>query len=752
MNAALVFGGLALVLTAGTLLSWWRARVWHKKVQADDPFFTVTDGHAQVWDSPAALECQWRFVAANLAYWAIVLWIGIAVASLVSWLNQSGTKAVTKAAQAKGIRIEWMDRSVDPGVDFNAFANGGWMRSNSIPPQYSQWSVSHELMEKTEDILHNILKRVSANRHGLKAGSNEQKLADFWRTAMDEQAAEAAGLKPISGELARIDAIATAGDLASVIARLHRIGVGVFFDVSAAADMDDSTTMIAHASQSGLGLPDRDYYLNDDERSKALQERYCAHIASMFQLMGDAPQAAAAQAKRVFDLETRLARASMSLEDQHDPESVRHKMTVAEFLKLFGSFQGERYLKDLGAPTFQIINVQQPKFFEELNTLLAATNPQEFKPYLRWHLIRSCAPYLSSRFVDQSFEFYGKELSGAKEQKPRFKRAIALIDRHLGEALGQLYVKETFPPESKRKVLELVAQIKAALRESIEKSDWMSAQTRKNALEKLELMEPLIGYPDKWQDYSALQIDDGSLMGNVLRAREFAASRNLGKIGKLVDRTEWDMTPQTVNAYYAPDRNQLVFPAAILQPPFFDPSADDAFNLGSIGATIGHEKTHGFDDYGAKFDARGNLKDWWTAEDKANFEKQVALIVEQYGSYTVAGGIHLRGKVVAGEAIADLGGLKLAYRALQKVLETKGRTIDANGFTDEQRFFIAYGQSWATISTDKHDELQAKTNEHPPAKFRVNGTLANMPEFQRAFNLKDGSPMMLPLEKRCRLW
>ncbi|MCA9801407.1 MAG: M13 family metallopeptidase [Cyanobacteria bacterium HKST-UBA02] len=653
--------------------------------------------------------------------------------------------------ESHGIKTSYMDLSADPGVDFNRFVNGAWIDSAVIPPEYPRWGAFLMLRERALENVHVLLKEL-ASAEELEPGSNEQKVGDLFATALDEEAIEAQGATPILGEIARVNKARSRNSLVDVIAHLHLNQVGVLFGFGAFADLENSSQNMAHASQDGLGLPDRDYYLKDDEKSVDLRAKYLAHITRMFELLGEKPSMARKHARAVMRIETALAKASMSKVELRDPANITNRMTVDEFVALVPNLAMQRYFQKLEAPEFDDINVMQPKFFAALNELIASEPLRDIKAYMRWHVVHGAASLLSSDFVNENFQFYSKELTGTRELEPRWKRAVSLTSGALGEAIGQVYVARYFPPEAKARMLELVANIQEALRETLEEIDWMSDETRANALGKLAAFEAMIGYPDKWKDYSSLDIDRESLVGNMIRAARFGARRNLAKIGQPVDRTEWGMTPQTVNAYYSPLRNQIVFPAAILQPPFFDFEADDAANYGGIGVVIGHEITHGFDDKGSKFDAQGNLKMWWTDADRENFEGRMNLIRTQFGNFTVAGGAKVQGDLVCGEAAADLGGVKLAYRALQKALAKTGRQTDSNGYTDEQRFFIAFGQIWASKTTPEYEQFQVTNDPHPPARYRVNGTLAHVSEFVEAFGLDPDCPMMLPEAERCKLW
>ena len=536
------------------------------------------------------------------------------------------------------------------------------------------------------------------------------------------------------------------------IARLHAHRIPAVFGFGANQDVKDSTQIIAQVVQGGLGLPDRDYYTNDDAKSKATRDEYVAHVARTFELMGDAADRAAAEAKTVLAIETKLAENSLTRIQRRNPEANYHPMIKTQLLEMTPDFDWGRYFRNIGMPEIGKVNVGQPSFFKAADKILTGTPIADWKTYLRWHLVNAASNTLSSKFVQENFNFNGKYLQGTTEMLPRWRRCIASTDRALGEALGQLYVARTFPPEARARARAMVANLIAALQEDLTTLSWMSDETRKRAISKLNAYIKKIGYPDKWRDYEALQISRGAYYNNLVSAGEFEFKRNLGKIGKPVDKTEWGMSPPTVNAYYNPQFNEIVFPAGILQPPFYDPKADDAFNYGGIGAVIGHEMTHGFDDQGAKFDANGNLVMWWTPDDFKKFSERTNCDVNQFSSYEVEPGLHQKGELVVGESVADLGGLTVAYAAYQKSLESKPRPKDINGFTAEQRFFLGWAQVWAQNIRPEAARLRNATDPHPLARFRVNGPLSNMPAFAQAYQCKEGDPMVRASEKRCQIW
>ena len=660
-----------------------------------------------------------------------------------------------------------MDRGVKSSDDFYHFAGGGWLKTNAIPPDQTRWGSFSILQEHNRDVLHGILDECAAYANDLAANAakgekarllfdpNKQKVGDFYASGMDEATVNAEGIKPLAPYLAKIDALKDAAGLPALLADLHLKSVSALFDFGVEADEKNSETDIAQLSQGGLGLPDRDYYLLDDEHSKGLRTQYEAHLTRMFTLLGDPADKAAAEAKSVLAFETELAKASKTRVDLRDPQTNYHKMTVDELTKAAPGFEWKAYLTDLGSTDPGSLDVGQPEFVTAAVKLAASAPLGDVKNYLRWHVIHTAAPYISQPFVDENFAFYGKALTGAPQNLPRWKRVLATTDAGLGEALGQFYVAKTFPPEAKARALAEVKDLMAALREKLANIDWMGAQTRTAALNKLDHFTVKIGYPDKWRDYSKLDVKRQPYVLNVMAANEFESQRRIAKINQPVDKTEWGMTPPTVNAYYNPTRNEIVFPAGILQPPFFNATADDAVNYGGIGAVIGHEMTHGFDDQGRQYDAEGNLKDWWTAEDKAHFDERANKIVKQFYAYEIAPGEHVNGKLTEGENIADMGGIKIAYAALEKALDRQGAAAhekQIDGFTPEQRYFLGWAQVWRINIRPEEARRLLKIDPHSPTQFRCNGPLSNLPEFQKAFNAPDGSPMVRPADERVQIW
>jgi putative endopeptidase len=638
-----------------------------------------------------------------------------------------------------------MDRSVDPCTDFFAYSCGGWIKKNPIPPDQTSWSVYSKLEDDNKSILREILESSA-----LPAGRRDaltQKIGDYYAACMDERAINAASIKPLQPVLDQIQQLHSKRDIASIAAAM--VSDDALFRFRSDQDYKDATQVIAEADQGGLGLPDRDYYLNADAKSVQLRKAYVAHLQKMFELLGDEPAAAGAEAQTVMRIETALAQGSLTRVERRDPRKLYHKMTTQQLSTLNPSFQWKIYFAKVGLPSVEALNVETPGFFKTLNAELRNETLASWKSYLRWHLINANAPFLSSEFVNADFDFYGKTLQGAQELEPRWKRCVGYVDNDLGEALGQAYIARNFSPEAKQRAQKMVVQIEGAMGRDIDSLPWMTPATKQRALEKLHAVANKIGYPDQWRDYSALSIARDDEMDNVLRAREFEFHRQLAKIGKPVDRGEWQMTPPTVNAYYDPQMNNINFPAGVLQPPLFDARSDAAPNFGDTGATMGHELTHGFDDEGRQFDAQGNLRDWWTPEDAKAFEQRAKCISDQYSQYVILDDVKINGKLTLGEDIADLGGVILAHMAWQD--DTKGlRSEPLQGFTPEQRFFIAYGQSWCASTRDETKRLRATVDPHSPDKYRANGVVSNLPEFQEAFHCKAGAPMVR--ENRCRVW
>jgi putative endopeptidase len=677
---------------------------------------------------------------------------GVGCMSLISSGDASGAAASGGASRPDhGFDLANLDRSVVPCDDFYKFSSGGWMKNNPIPADHSSWTAFSALNAANEDALHQILEE-SAKDKSAAPGSNRQKIGDFYASCMDESQIEAAGAKPLDPEFQRIAAIKDPPSLQAEIAHLQRTGVDVAFGFGSLQDFKDSKQVIFAAGQGGLGMPDRQYYIDDDDRSKQLRAGYVQHVTNMFKLLGDDSATSAAEANAVLSIETSFAKAATKREDLRNPALNYHMLTLEQLTELTPHLSWPQFFDQVGAPSVKQVDVAQPDALKAVDAALASVSIADWKTYLRWHLISNAASTLSAKFVDENFDFYRKQLTGAKENLPRWRRCVEATDNELGEALGQFYVERYFPPEAKARAIELVHNLMAALREDIATLDWMSPATREQALHKLDAMNLKIGYPDRWRDYSAFRVDRGPFVENVTRGDTFEQARDLAKIGEPVDRTEWGMTPPTVNAYYTALHNEIVFPAGILQPPFFDAKADDAFNYGSIGSVIGHEMTHGFDDQGAQFDADGNLKSWWTPEDLKNFQARGDCIAKQFDSFEVEPGLHGNGKLEEGESIADLGGLVIAYAAFQKTLAGKPAPAPVDGFSADQRFFLGYAAHWASNYRPEVARLLAKTNPHPLSAFRVDAPLSNMPVFAKAWGCAADSKMVRPEAIRCRIW
>ncbi len=642
-----------------------------------------------------------------------------------------------------------MDTTAAPCRDFYRYANGGWLDRTTMPAAYSRYGGFDELGDRNLEQVHGLLEDIVRRAAGSKRG-NLGLLATFYGSGMDSGHVEMIGDEPIRPLLARVAALRSTKALGAEVAKLHADGVPALFFFTGMADPGNSAMVIGTFGQGGLSLPDRDYYFKADSASQHVRREFAEHVTRALRLIGAGPEDAAAQAQTVLHIETALARASMTRVQQRDPKAVYHKMPLAELARLCPGFDWSAYLLTAGVPAVQEVNVRQPDFFAALDSALAAVPLADWQTYLRWQVVRAAMPALSSPFVQEGFRFE-QVLTGAKQMQPRWRRCLEATDRGLGEALGREYVKAYFTPATKARVLELVANLKAAFRDHIEGLEWMSDATKAKALAKLDAMGVKIGWPDRWRDYSALRLEDDSYFANLVRVNRFDRAWRLGKIGKPVDRTEFSMTPPTVNARYSPSLNDILFPAGILQPPFFDPQADDAVNYGAIGVVIGHEMTHGFDDSGRKYDADGNLTDWWTAEDARKYQAQVDRIVAQYNAYTVLDTVHVNGKLTTGENVSDLGGLTLSYSALQKALAGKRRPA-IDGFTPEQRFFLSYARLWRQLVRPAEAVRRINTDPHSPGIWRVMGPLANLPEFERAFGCAGEGTLMRPTAERVKIW
>jgi putative endopeptidase len=659
--------------------------------------------------------------------------------------------APAAAKKIPGFDPAALDRTANPCVDFYRFACGTWLTKNPIPSDQARWGRFDELAERNQAILADILEQASKNDP--KRSANTQKIGDAYSSCLDQGAIDAKGLAPLKPELDRIASMANRDDLIAEVTRLHSMATAAMFNSGSEQDLKDATQVIAAIDQGGLGLPDRDYYLSTDAKQKELRAKYETHIARMFELAGTAPDDARQKAARVLALETALATASLDRVSRRNPANRYHPMSLDQVHDLAPAIPWPQYFASLGAPPFTRINVVVPGFFKELNRLIDSEPLEVWKTYLTWHVLHDASALLPTAFVDETFAFYGRTLTGAKEIRPRWKRCVQMVDRQLGEALGQAYVDRTFGVEGKNRTLEMVHALEAALARDIEHLDWMTPVTRQQALAKLKAVTNKIGYPEKWRDYSTVAIVRGDAIGNAIRASEFEVHRDLAKIGKPIDPSEWLMTPPTVNAYYDPQMNNINFPAGILQPPFFDKELDDAVNFGGIGAVIGHELTHGFDDQGRRFDAKGDMRDWWTADDAKSFDARAQCIIDEYGGFEAVPGVKLNGKLTLGENVADNGGLRIALMALQDTLARRagaGARKKIDGFTPEQRLFLGWGQIWCQNMTDEVARLRALTDPHSPGRWRVNGVVENMPEFQKAFGCKAGAPMVSA--PACRVW
>ena len=674
-------------------------------------------------------------------------WLGFAVAAAV-WAQSAPEKPLTELPYTPSLETKFLDRSADPCVDFYQFACGNWNKLNPIPPDQARWDVYSKLHDDNLRYLWGLLDQ--ASRPAANRTANEQKIGDYFAACMDEATVNRLGAAPLKPLLDSITGIKKVSDIAPVLARLHiETGADALFGFGSSQDFSDSEQVIAFAVAGGLGLPDRDYYTKTDDKSRETRARYIEHVAAILRLLGDSPAAARGGAQTVMAIETALAQASLTRVDKRDPYKVFHKLTAAQLAAATPSFRWADYWKASGLAAPGAVNVTEPDFFAALERELKERPLADWKTYLRWQAAHAAAPYLSDAFVKANFEFYGRRLRGVEQIQPRWKRCVSYVDGQLGEALGQVFVARTFTPETKARALEMVRQIEAAMERDLREITWMSGATKEQALAKLHAVTNKIGYPDKWRDYSSVRVERGDFLGNFERATAFESHRQLAKIGKPVDRGEWEMTPPTVDAYYDPQKNDINFPAGVLQPPLFDPKMDDAPNYGNTGATIGHELTHGFDDQGRQFDARGNLRDWWTKQDAEEFVRRAACVSDQYSQYTVVDDIKINGKLTLGEDVADLGGTTLAYMAWKAA--TRGQELKSvDGFTPEQRFFIGMAQWACGYERPESKRMHAITDEHSPDEYRINGVVSNMPEFRDAFSCHAGQPMAR--ENACKVW
>jgi putative endopeptidase len=681
-------------------------------------------------------------------------WLRRLLIPVICFLICSAVGAFAQSSSAKpapGFSIDTIDRSIDPCVDFYQYACGNWIKNSEIPPDQSAWNSFVELRERNLEVERGILEKAAAG--GASRDGIDQRIGDLYGSCMDEKAVDAKGIAALKPELARITAVQDKAALIDEIAHVHLVGPNPLFNFYSRSDLHNADIVIAYIDQGGLSLPDRDYYLKDDNpKMKEMRQHLVDYVTQSFTLAGQTQPQAADSAQTVLRIETALAKASMDRTSRRDPKNRDHKMSRDEAVALGPNFFLNRYFAAVGAPNFSELNVTNPEFFKQVNGVLESESLESLKTYVSWHVLNAASPWLSQPFVDASFQFR-QNLTGQKELPARWKRCAGLADRQLGEALGQRYVDVTFGPEGKARMLKMVDALEKSLSEDISDLSWMSDETKKQAKVKLDAIRNKIGYPDRYRDYSSVVIKSDDLLGNVARATEFESKREIAKIGKPLDRTEWGMTPPTVNAYYNDSFNEIVFPAGILQPPFFDKAMDDGVNFGGAGLVIGHELTHGFDDEGRKFDPQGNLHDWWTEQDGKEFEKRVSCVADEYSSFVAVDDLKLNGRLTLGENTADNGGARIALMALEKMIADdktgkEGRKID--GYTPEQRFFLGFGRVWCEKRRPEMARASVLTDSHSPGKYRVDGVVQNMPEFQKAWGCKAGQPMVA--ENACHVW
>jgi endothelin-converting enzyme/putative endopeptidase len=687
------------------------------------------------------------------AAFLLLLLVALSLANAQTPSSQPSSEAALPYSPS--LDVSSMDKSVDPCVDLYRYSCGGWQTKNPIPPDQTSWSVFAKLYEDNLIFLHGMLEQ--AAQRDAQRNAVTQQIGDFYAACMDEAAVEKRGLTAIQPELDAIAQLKSAKELTPLVARLQLIyyrysyNGSLLFSAGSTQDPDDSEQVIADVGQGGLAMPDRDYYIKDDAKSKETRERYLQHVQRVFELIGDGPAAAKQNAEAVVRLETAMAKASLTRVERRDPHKLVHKMKVADLIQLAPSLDWLAYYHEMQYPEIGILNVDEPEFIKELNALLSSESIDSWKSYLRFHVADTSSPYLSSKFVEENFDFYRKYLRGATEIQPRWKRCVEYVNYDLSEALGQVYVAKVFSPELKQSTLDMLRRIEDAMGARIKALDWMSPETKQQALTKLAGIRNKIGYPDHWRDYSSVKIMRDDFAGNVERAHQFESRREINKIGKPVDHGEWDISAPTVDAYYNPQMNDINFPAGVLQPPLYDPKMDDAPNYGNTGGTIGHELTHGFDDEGSQFDAKGNLKNWWTKQDREKFDARTKCVEDQYSGYVALDDVHINGKLTLGENVADLGGEILAYVAWKDA--TKDKKIQPiDGLTPEQRFFVGFAQ-WDCANERPEDlRVRAMTDPHSPARYRINGVVVNMPEFAQAFSCKPSQAMVKPGADVCKVW
>jgi putative endopeptidase len=676
---------------------------------------------------------------------------GILLAAVLAFSACSLCQSQGNTQPPARFSLENIDKSVDPCTDFYQYACGNWMKNAQIPSDQPEWASFVEVDERNNEILRGILEKAAAG--GSKRNPIDQKIGDYYGACMDEKAVDTRGLDPLKPELERISAVKDKTGLIDAIARVHLIGPNPLFNFYSSPDLHNADMVIAYIDQGGLSLPDRKYYINDDDAKMVeMRKKLTDYATTLFTLSGQSPRQAADSAQTVLRIETALAKDSMDRTLRRDPKNRDHKMTRDAAVALAPNFYLNRYFSDINTPAFSEMNVANPDFFKQVDAVIGSESLDALKIYVQWHLLDGASPWLSTSYVNANFKFR-QALTGQDEIKPRWKRCVAATDNALGEALGQRFVETTFGAEGKQRMLKMVDALEKSLDQDIRTLPWMTDETKKQAKVKLDAIRNKIGYPDVWRDYSKLNVAQSDLMGNFLRANEFESRRQIAKISKPLDRQEWGMTPPTVNAYYSPPRNEIVFPAGILQPPFFDKEVDDDVNFGSIGAVIGHELTHGFDDQGRKYDPQGNLRDWWTDQDGKEFENRASCVSDEYSGFTAVDDLKLNGKLTLGENTADNGGARIALMALMNMIaeDKTGKTAEKiDGYTPEQRFFLGFGRVWCEKRRPEFSRMLVNVDPHSPGRFRTNGAVQNMPEFQKAWGCKAGQPMVK--ENQCRVW